>query len=80
VAQHIQEISNSVLQVNQGSLYPALKRLELRGWIESEWRRTEKNRRARFYSLTPVGEAELEKVSKEWRRFAVAVELVLQSG
>ena len=80
VAQRIQAISNDVLQVNQGSLYPALQRLELRGWIESEWRKTEKNRRARYYNLTPVGEAELEKVSKQWRRFAVAVELVLQSG
>jgi transcriptional regulator len=80
VAQRIQQVSNDVLQVNQGSLYPALQRLELRGWIESEWRRTENNRRAKYYSLTPVGEAELEKVSRQWRRFAVAVELVLQDG
>ncbi len=80
VAQRIQQISNDVLQVNQGSLYPALQRLELKGWIESEWRRTESNRRARYYSLTPVGRAELETVSKRWRRFAVAVELVLQSS
>ena len=80
VAQRIQQVSNDVLQVNQGSLYPALQRLELRGWIESEWRKTENNRRAKYYRLTPVGQSELEKVSKQWRRFAVAVELVLQDG
>jgi transcriptional regulator len=80
VAQQIQKVSNDILQVNQGSLYPALQRLELRGWIESEWKKTERNRRAKFYNLTPLGEAELETVSKQWRRFAVAVELVLQSG
>lgn len=79
VAQRIQQISNDVLQVNQGSLYPALQRLELRGWIESEWRKTENNRRARYYSLTELGQAELEKASLQWRRFAVAVELILQS-
>ncbi len=79
VAQRIQQISNEILQVNQGSLYPALQRLELRGWIESEWMKTEKNRRARYYSLTTLGRAELEKASLQWRRFAVAVELILQA-
>ena len=79
VAQRIQEISNEVLQVNQGSLYPALQRLELRGWIESEWRKTEQNRRARYYNLSPLGRAALEKASRQWRRFAVAVELILQA-
>ena len=80
VAQRIQEISGDVLQLNQGSLYPALQRLEFRGWIESEWRRTENNRRAKYYALTPLGEAQLEKEARQWRRFAVAVELILQAG
>lgn len=79
VAQRIQEISNDVLQVNQGSLYPALQRLELRGWIESEWRKTENNRRAKYYNLTSLGQAESEKASRQWRRFAVAVELIIQA-
>jgi len=80
VAQRIQEISNDVLQLNQGSLYPALQRLELKGLIESEWSRTEENRRAKYYRLTPLGEIRVEEESKQWRRFAVAVELILQSG
>jgi len=80
VAQRIQEISNEVLQLNQGSLYPALQRLEVRGWIESEWGRTENNRRARYYRLTPLGVAQVEQESKQWRRFALAVEQILQSS
>jgi transcriptional regulator len=80
VAQRIQEISNDVLQLNQGSLYPALQRLEVRGWIESEWGRTEGNRRARFYRLTPLGRAQVEQESRQWRRFALAVEQILQSS
>ncbi len=78
VAQRIRETSRDTLQVNDGSLYPALQRLERRGLIESEWGTSENNRKAKFYTLTPVGRAELEKESQEWRRFAVAVELVLQ--
>jgi PadR family transcriptional regulator PadR len=80
VAQRIQEISNEVLQLNQGSLYPALQRLELRGWIESEWGRTENNRRAKYYRLTPLGSAQVERESRQWRRFALAVEQILQSS
>ncbi len=79
VAQQIQEISNDVLQLNQGSLYPALQRLEVKGLIESEWGRTDGNRRAKYYRLTPLGEARVQEESKQWRRFAVAVELILQS-
>jgi transcriptional regulator len=79
VAQRIQEVSNDVLQLNQGSLYPALQRLELKGLIESEWSRTEGNRRAKYYRLTPLGLARVEKEAKQWRKFAVAVELILQS-
>lgn len=79
VAQRIQAISNEVLQLNQGSLYPALQRLEVQGLLESEWNRTEQNRRARFYSLTPLGTERVEKEARQWRKFAVAVELILQS-
>ena len=75
LAHRIQEISNEVLRLNQGSL----QRLELQGLIESEWNRTENNRRAKYYSLTPLGVDRVEKESRQWRRFAVAVELILQS-
>jgi len=80
VAHRIQQISNEVLQLNQGSLYPALQRLELKGWIESEWGRTDNNRRAKYYRLTPLGTAQVEQESKQWRRFALAVEQILQSS
>jgi transcriptional regulator len=79
VAQRIQEISNDVLKLNQGSLYPALQRLEVKGFIESEWGRTDANRRAKYYRLTPLGASRVETESKQWRRFAVAVELILQA-
>lgn len=80
VARRLQQISHDVLTVNEGSLYPALHRLALKGWIEASWGKTENNRRAKYYRLTPLGEAELQEESREWRRFAVAVELVLQLG
>jgi transcriptional regulator len=80
VAQQIQEISNDVLRVNQGSLYPALQRLELKGLVEAEWRRTENNRRAKYYELTALGRDRVEMDVKQWRRFSVAVELILQTG
>ena len=80
VARRIQQISHEVLTVNEGSLYPALHRLALKGWIDASWGTTENNRKAKYYLLTPLGQAQLEKESKEWRRFAVAVELVLQLG
>lgn len=80
VARRIQQTSHDALTVNEGSLYPALHRLALKGLIEASWAVTENNRRAKYYRLTPLGEAELEMESKEWRRFAVAVELVLQMG
>ena len=80
VAKQIQATSNEILQVNQGSLYPALQRLEMKGLIASEWQRTEENRRAKYYELTALGRERLEKEARQWRRFAVAVELVLQQG
>jgi len=77
VSRRIQQFSSDVLQVNQGSLYPALHRLERRGWIRSEWRPSENNRRAKFYGLTAAGGRELVEAHTEWRRFARAVEAVL---
>ncbi|MGZ4860933.1 MAG: PadR family transcriptional regulator [Candidatus Angelobacter sp.] len=80
IAQRIQQISQDVLQVGQGSLYPALHRLEQRGWIGSEWSISENNRRARFYSLTRAGRNQLEKELGEWERLSAAIALVLQQG
>jgi PadR family transcriptional regulator, regulatory protein PadR len=80
ISQRIQQVSEEVLQVGQGSLYPALARLEQRGWITSEWSTSENNRRAKFYSLTKVGTRQLEKEMGEWERLSAAIALVLQQG
>lgn len=79
VAVRIKQISKNVLQVNQGSLYPALRRLEKRGWIEAEWGESENNRRARFYRLTKAGRKQLSQETEEWQRLAEAVARVLQT-
>ena len=76
----IQQISDVRLEVNQGSLYPALQRLEHRGWIESEWQSTENNRRARYYSLTRAGRKALGDEVEKWHRFAATMTLILESG
>ncbi len=75
----IGQISRGRLDVNQGSLYPALQRLEHRGWIESEWQNTENNRRARYYSLTREGRKALGEEVDKWKRFAETIALVLDS-
>ena len=80
IAKRIQQISRDVLQVQQGSLYPALHRLELRGWIKSKWGETETGRRARFYSLTAAGRAQLEKETASWDRLSAAIDLVVQTA
>jgi PadR family transcriptional regulator PadR len=80
IAKRIQQISREVLQVQQGSLYPALHRLELRGWIKSKSGETETGRRARFYSLTAAGRAQLEKETANWDRLSSAIDLVVQSA
>lgn len=80
ISQRIQQVSEEVLQVGQGSLYPALARLEQRGWIASEWSTSENNRRAKFYSLTRVGVRQLGKEMGEWERLSAAIALVLQQG
>jgi len=70
IAQRIRQISGDLLQLNQGTLYPALLRVEQKGWISSEWRITENNRRAKYYSLTLAGKKQLEAETLEWERFA----------
>jgi len=75
----IQELSQGRLDVNQGSLYPALQRLEHRGWVESDWQSTENNRRARYYSLTKAGRKALGEEVEKWKRFAATVTLVIES-
>ena len=77
IAQRIQQISNEALQVGQGSLYPALHRLEYRGSIKSEWAPSENNRRAKFYSLTPVGKKQLAAEQAQWDRMSAAIGLIL---
>lgn len=79
IAQRIQQISREVLRVNQGSLYPALLRLEQQGWIASEWGTSENNRRARFYSLTRAGRRQLAAETERWARFAEALGRLLEA-
>ena len=80
ISQRIQQLSEDVLQVNQGSLYPALYCLEAKGWIRSEWGSSENNRRARFYELTRAGRKQLAEERESWERFAQAVSRVLEAG
>jgi PadR family transcriptional regulator, regulatory protein PadR len=77
VAQRIQQVSKEVLQIGQGSLYPALHRLEYRGWIRSDWGNSENNRRAKFYRLTAAGRKQLETELQTWDRLSGAIALVL---
>jgi PadR family transcriptional regulator len=78
IAQRIQQISDELLRVQQGSLYPALHRLEHQGWIAAEWGASENNRRARFYSLTKAGHKQLAVELSKWERLSAGVNLVLQ--
>ena len=80
ISQRIQQVSDSVLVVNQGSLYPALYRLQEEGWIASEWGASENNRRAKFYKLTRNGERQLEREQQNWQRLAAAVFRVLETA
>ena len=77
VAQRIQQVSKDVLQIGQGSLYPALHRLEYRGWIKSEWGASENNRKAKFYGLTAAGRKQLDAELRTWERLSTAIGLVL---
>ena len=80
IAQRIQIVSNNVLQVRQGALYPALHRLEQQGWIRAEWGDSENNRRAKFYALTKAGRKYLEKEQANWARLSSAIGLVLDAA
>jgi transcriptional regulator len=74
----LRSLSGEVLQVSEGSLYPALHKLEQEGWITAEWKQTENNRRAKFYSLTRLGRKQLETESENWRRLSAAISHVVQ--
>jgi PadR family transcriptional regulator PadR len=78
IAQRIQQVSREVLQIQQGSLYPALYRLERKGWIRAEWGASDNNRRAKYYSLTKTGRTQLEKEMADWERISSAVALILE--
>jgi PadR family transcriptional regulator PadR len=80
IAQRIQQISKDVLQVQQGSLYPALHRLEKRGWLKADWRESETGREAKFYSLTRLGRKQLDAETANWDRLAGAVELIMRTA
>ena len=80
ISLRIQQISEGVLDVNQGSLYPALQRLEKEGLITSEWGTTDNNRRARYYRLTAAGRRTLDAELESWRRFAAGLELVIRTN
>ena len=80
IAQRLQQVSRDALQVQQGSLYPALHRLEERGWLKAEWRGTDTGREAKFYQLTSAGRKQLERERSDWQRLANAVALVLKTA
>ena len=77
ITTHIQQVSAQLLRVEEGSLYPALHRLEQEGWVRAEWGKTEKNREARFYSLTALGRKQLMQEEESWKRLTEGVERVL---
>jgi PadR family transcriptional regulator PadR len=80
IAQRIRQLSDDILQVQQGSLYPALQRLEKQGWITADWGTSENNRRARFYRLTKAGQKRLTKEEADWERLSGAIGLVLRKA
>jgi transcriptional regulator len=78
ISQRLRQVSGEVLQVSDGSLYPALHKLEQEGWITAEWKASENNRRAKFYSLTRLGRRQLEKETADWGRLSAAISHVVQ--
>jgi PadR family transcriptional regulator PadR len=80
IAQRIQQVSRDVLQLNQGTLYPALLRLEQQGWLRAEWGTSENNRKARFYSITRAGRKQLAEERAQWDRMAEAIARLLEAG
>jgi len=77
ISQRLKQVSGEVLQVSDGSLYPALHKLEQEGWIQSEWKATENNRRAKFYSLTRLGKRQLDREAANWSRLSLAISRVI---
>ena len=80
ITQRLEQLSQSALQVDEGSLYPSLYRMEDKGWIEAEWRLSQNNRRAKFYSLTRAGRKQLEKEQAIWERMSAIITLVLETA
>src|SRR5947209_2309964 len=80
IAQRIQQVSNEILQVRQGSLYPALHRLEIQGLISAQWGESDNNRRAKFYALTKAGRQKLQQEEAQWTRLSTAISLVLREA
>ncbi len=78
ISQRLKSVSGEVLQVSEGSLYPALHKLEQEGWITSEWKQTENNRRAKFYSLSRLGKKQLQSETANWQRLSSAISHVVQ--
>jgi len=79
ISERVQQVSSDVFRIQQGSLYPALHRLERRGWIKAKWGTSENNRRAKYYELTRAGQKQLEAETDSWRRLTAAVAQVLES-
>jgi PadR family transcriptional regulator PadR len=79
IAQRIQQLSNNVLQVQQGSLYPALHRLEQQAWIQAEWGESDNNRRAKYYSLTRAGRKQMEREASSWERLSAAISAIVRA-
>jgi transcriptional regulator len=80
ISERVQQVSSEVLSIQQGSLYPALHRLERRGWIKAAWGTSDNNRRAKYYELTRMGRKQLEAETEAWRKLTVAVEQVLEGA
>jgi transcriptional regulator len=80
ISKRIQQISSDVLQVQQGSLYPALHRLENRGWLKAQWSESESGREVKFYKLTTAGRKQLEAEASNWERLSAAVSLIMQTA
>ena len=80
ISERVQQVSSDVLSIQQGSLYPALHRLERKGWIKANWGTSENNRRAKYYELTRTGKKQLELETEAWRKLAVAVEQILEGA
>jgi transcriptional regulator len=78
ISQRLKQISGDILQVSDGSLYPALHKLEQEGWIKSEWKPSENNRRAKYYSVTRLGRQELKKKTANWLRLSAAISLIVE--